>query len=203
VQVQVGSQVSGQLKEILVDFNSEVKQGQLIAGIDPETFEHKVRQVQADVDAARSKCSDAASQYQCAARRSIVRRDRSGKDRGQAAVERHRDQAQRRKEQTVAASLQAPELFIIAGNLTNMQVDASIDKSDIGRIRNGQKARSTVDAFSGRIFDGRSKQIGNVAQNGSNVVAYIVKVSAANPKGELLPGMTAKCASLPITAAGC
>jgi HlyD family secretion protein len=95
------------------------------------------------------------------------------------------------KEQTVAASLQAPELFIIAGNLSNMQVDASIDESDIGHIRNGQKARSTVDAFSGRIFDGRSKKIGNVAQNGSNVVAYIVKVSAANPKGELLPGMTA------------
>jgi HlyD family secretion protein len=191
VQVQVGSQVSGQLKEILVDFNSEVKQGQLIAGIDPETFEYKVSQVQADVDAARSKCSDAASQYQCAARRSIVRRDRSERTAVRPPLNGIVIKRSVEKEQTVAASLQAPELFIIAGNLTNMQVDASIDESDIGRIRNGQKARSTVDAFSGRIFDGRSKQIGNVAQNGSNVVAYIVKVSAANPKGELLPGMTA------------
>ena len=55
VSVQVGSQVSGQLKEVLVDFNSLVKKGQLIARIDPETFEYKVRQAQADVDAARAQ----------------------------------------------------------------------------------------------------------------------------------------------------
>ncbi|NJD33722.1 MAG: biotin/lipoyl-binding protein, partial [Betaproteobacteria bacterium] len=54
VSVQVGSQVSGQIKEILVDFNSPVKSGQLIARLDPETYEHRVRQAQADVDAARA-----------------------------------------------------------------------------------------------------------------------------------------------------
>ncbi|MDP2133935.1 MAG: biotin/lipoyl-binding protein, partial [Sulfuritalea sp.] len=53
VSVQVGSQVSGQIKEILVDFNSPVKSGQLIARLDPETYQHRVRQAEADVDAAR------------------------------------------------------------------------------------------------------------------------------------------------------
>ena len=55
VSVQVGSQISGQIKELYADFNTEVKQGQLIARIDPETFEYKVRQAQADVDAARAQ----------------------------------------------------------------------------------------------------------------------------------------------------
>jgi HlyD family secretion protein len=93
--------------------------------------------------------------------------------------------------QTVAASLQAPELFVIAENLTDMQVDASIDESEIGRIRIGQKATFTVDAFPGRSYEGSVKQIRKAAQNVSNVVTYTVVISAANPSRELLPGMTA------------
>lgn len=264
VSVQVGSQVSGQLKDILVDFNSEVKLGQLIARIDPETFEYKVRQAQADVDAARSQVLT--QQANINAQRAEVnrvdvnltdaQRDLERKqllvDKGfistadrdkaqatynalveqlkiakaQAAVaeantrnaeaivkQREASLAQARidlertaikapvngvvikrsveKGQTVAASLQAPELFIIAENLTDMQVDTAIDESEIGRIRLGQKTTFSVDAFPGRTFEGVVKQIRKAAQTVSNVVTYTVEVSAPNPNKELLPGMTA------------
>ncbi len=264
VSVQVGSQVSGQLKEVLVDFNSEVKQGDLIALIDPQTFEHKVHQAQADVDAARAQILT--QQANIAAQRAEVARaevnaadalrdlelkrqlvekgfiSTAERDKAQAtynalaeqvktakaqagvaaaglrnaeAVVKQREAAlaQARidlgrteirapvngvvikrsveRGQTVAASLQAPELFIIAENLTDMQVDAAIDESEIGRIKEGQKASFTVDAFPGRQFEGKVKQIRKAAQNVSNVITYTVVISAANPNKELLPGMTA------------
>lgn len=264
VSVQVGSQISGQLKDVLVDFNSEVKQGELIARIDPETYETRVRQAQADVDAARAQVmtqeANIAAQRATVAKAEVdlaeARRDLDRKQqlvdkgfisgaerdkaqatynaaveqvntakaqaavaaanaRNAAAVVKQREaalaQAQidlKRTEirapvngvvikrsvergQTVAASLQAPELFIIAENLTDMQVDASIDESEIGRIHIGQKASFTVDAFPGRGFEGTVKQIRKAAQNVSNVVTYTVVITAANPNKELLPGMTA------------
>lgn len=264
VQVQVGSQVSGQLRDVLVDFNSDVKQGQLIARIDPETFEYKVRQSQADVEAARAqvltqqaniavqRATVAKAQVDLAeAKRDLDRKQQlvdkgfiSGAERDKAQATYHaaieqlntaRAQADvaaanarnaeaivKQREaalaqaridlgrteirapvngvvikrsvergQTVAASLQAPELFIIAENLTDMQVDTSIDESEIGRVRIGQKASFTVDAFPGRSFEGAVKQIRKAAQNVSNVVTYTVVISAANPGKELLPGMTA------------
>jgi HlyD family secretion protein len=264
VQVQIGSQVSGQLRDVLVDFNSEVKQGQLIARIDPQTFETRVQQAQADVDAARAQvmtqqANIAASRAALAkaevdlaeAKRDLDRKQQlvdkgfiSGAERDKAqatfnsateqvntaraqtnvsaaglrnaeAVVKQREAAlaQARidlgrteirapvngvvikrsveRGQTVAASLQAPELFVIAENLTDMQVDASIDESEIGRIRIGQKSTFTVDAFPGRSYEGTVKQIRKAAQNVSNVVTYTVVISAANPSRELLPGMTA------------
>ena len=93
--------------------------------------------------------------------------------------------------QTVAASLQAPELFVIAKNLTDMQVETSIDEADIGRIRLGQTAGFTVDAFAGRRFEGEVRQVRKAATVVSNVVTYTVVISAANPDLGLLPGMTA------------
>jgi HlyD family secretion protein len=264
VSVQVGSQVSGQLKEVLVDFNSEVKQGQLIARIDPETFEYKVRQAQADVDAAHAQVMT--QQANIAVQRAVASKAevdlaeaKRDLDRKQQLVDKgfisgaERDKAQAtynaaveqvnttkaqtqvavanarnaealvaqraavlaqakvdlgrtairapvngvvikrsvERGQTVAASLQAPELFIIAENLTDMQVDASIDESEIGRVRIGQKATFSVDAFPGRSFDGAIRQIRKAALNVSNVVTYTVVISAANPSRELLPGMTA------------
>lgn len=264
VSVQVGSQVSGQLKEILVDFNSEVKQGQLIARIDPETFEYKVRQAQADVDAARAQvmiqqanitaqhAEVSKAQVNLAdAKRDLERKQQlvekgfisaAERDKAQAnfnalneqlntakaqtgvaeanvrnsqAVVKQREAAlaQARVDldrtaikapvngivikrsvergQTVAASLQAPELFVIAENLTDMRVDAAVDESEIGRVQLGQKATFTVDAFPGRNFEGAVTQIRKAAQNVSNVVTYTVVISAANPNRELLPGMTA------------
>lgn len=264
VQVQIGSQVSGQLKDVLVDFNSEVKQGELIARIDPQTFETRVEQAQADVDAARAQVmtqqANIAAQRAALAKAEVdLAEAKRDFDRKQQLVDKgfisgaERDKAQAtfnsateqvntaraqsgvaaaglrnaeatvkqrqaalaqakidlgrteirstvngvvikrsvERGQTVAASLQAPELFVIAENLTDMQVDASIDESEIGRIRIGQKSTFSVDAFPGRTYEGIVKQIRKAAQNVSNVVTYTVVISAANPSRELLPGMTA------------
>jgi HlyD family secretion protein len=250
VSVQVGSQVSGQLKEVFVDFNAIVKQGQLIARIDPENFQHRVRQAEADLDAARAavavqraeiaragaNLADAQRDYE--RKKMLVERkfiSSAERDKAQTTLETARAQAQvseaqtrnseamvRQREaqlaqakvdlertairapvdgivvkrsmepgQTVAASLQAPELFIIAKNLTDMQVETSIDEADVGRIRVGQKASFTVDAFPGRSFEGSVMQVRKAAQVVSNVVTYTVVVSAANHDLSLLPGMTA------------
>jgi Spy/CpxP family protein refolding chaperone len=95
------------------------------------------------------------------------------------------------KGQTVAASLQAPELFVIAQNLQDMQVDASIDESDVGRIKSGQKATFTVDAFPGQTFEGAVRQVRKAAQSVANVVTYVAVVGFSNVGDRLLPGMTA------------
>jgi HlyD family secretion protein len=93
--------------------------------------------------------------------------------------------------QTVAASLQAPELFIIARDLSDMQVEAAIDEADIARVRIDQKVTFTIDAFAGRSFEGRVGQIRKAAVSAQNVVTYIVVVAFANPNAAVLPGMTA------------
>ena len=250
VSVQVGSQVSGQIKEILVDFNSPVKENQLIARIDPETFQYRLRQAEADVEAARAalgvqqaevlraKANLAEFERDFERKKLLVEKNfisaaerekaQSVLDAGRAALQvtqsqaknseaqvrqREAQQAQARIDlertaikapvdgivvkrsiepgQTVAASLQSPELFVIAKSLTDMQVETSIDEADVGRIRVGQKASFTVDAFAGRNFEGEVKQVRKAATVVSNVVTYTVVVSAANPELTLLPGMTA------------
>jgi len=250
VSVQVGSQVSGQIKEILVDFNSPVKENQLIARIDPETFQYRLRQAEADVDAARAalgvqqaevlraKANLAEFQRDFERKKLLVEKNfissaerekaQSVLDAGRASLQVAESQARnseaqvRQREaqrgqaridlertaikapvdgivvkrsiepgQTVAASLQSPELFIIAKNLTDMQVETSIDEADVGRIMVGQKASFTVDAFAGRSFSGEVKQVRKAATVVSNVVTYTVVISAANPELTLLPGMTA------------
>ena len=95
------------------------------------------------------------------------------------------------KGQTVAASLQSPELFVIAQNLSDMQVEASVDESDVGRIRTGQRATFTVDAFPGQTFEGSVRQVRKAAQTIANVVTYVAVVGFSNAGGRLLPGMTA------------
>ena len=263
-QVTVGTQVSGQIKDILVDFNSEVKAGQLIAVIDPETFEYRVRSAQADVDAARATVLTAqanvvASRAQVSsaktdlteARRTHERNlmlvdkgfitqsesDKSNalvnttleavkaaeaqvgvsdaqvrsaqanvSQRDAALLQARVDLARTRvtspvngivikrsieRGQTVASSLQSPELFIIARNLQDMQVEAAIDEADVGRIRSGQKATFTVDAFPGQTFEGQINQVRKAATNVANVVTYVAVVTFSNTDGRLLPGMTA------------
>ena len=234
--VQVGSQVSGQIKELFVDFNSAVKQGMLIARIDPETFQYRVRQAEADLEAARSGAGRAEVALINAERdlkrtkelvaRSFVSpaeldRAQSTYDLAAAELKTARAVVQQRNAalasarvdlsrteirapvdgvvikrtvdvgQTVAASLQAPELFVIAKDLRDMQVETSIDEADVGRIRVGQRASFTVDAFPGRPFAGEVKSVRKAAQNVQNVVTYIAIISAGNERGELLPGMTA------------
>jgi HlyD family secretion protein len=93
--------------------------------------------------------------------------------------------------QTVAAALQAPTLFTIAQDLTRMQVEASVDEADIGRIRAETPVTFTVDAFPGQVFTGTVSQIRKAPQVAQNVVTYTVVVAVANPAARLVPGMTA------------
>lgn len=93
--------------------------------------------------------------------------------------------------QTVAASFQTPTLIKIAQDLSKMQIDTSFAEADIGKIKVGQKAKFSVDAFSGRNFEGTVKQLRLNPTVTSNVVTYNVVVSVDNPEQILLPGMTA------------
>ncbi len=292
ITVQVGSQTSGQIKELHADFNSPVKKGQLIARIDPETFEAKVGQAKAELEAARAAVLNQQAQVERAhadvenaraaragakaqtakarvavldAKRDLDRKSdlfnkeliaQSDKDTAQAAYDsalaqldavRAQEQALtsairaveaqlkvaeaqlqsalaqvRQKEaalrqaqvdlehtiirspvdgvvvsrnvdvgQTVAASLQAPTLFTIAQDLTQMQVDTNVDEADISQIRLGQRATFTVDSFPGQTFSGEAVQIRKAPQVIQNVVTYDVVIPAHNPDLKLLPGMTA------------
>ena len=92
--------------------------------------------------------------------------------------------------QTLATGLEAKTLFIIAGNLDSMEINARINESDIAGIKDGQDATFTVDAFPGRVFSAKVKQIRMAPQVISNVVTYTVVLTTANPDGILLTGMT-------------
>jgi HlyD family secretion protein len=93
--------------------------------------------------------------------------------------------------QTVAAALQAPTLFTIARNLSDMRVYAAISEADIGAVRTGQRALFTVESYPGRTFEGHVLEIRKAPQTVQNVVTYTVVISAPNPGGLLFPGMTA------------
>jgi HlyD family secretion protein len=93
--------------------------------------------------------------------------------------------------QTVAASMQAPTLFVLARELAEMQVNASIAESDIGRIQPGQSASFRVDAYPGEIFTGRVSQVRLEPVVQQNVVSYVTTISVPNPALKLKPGMTA------------
>jgi HlyD family secretion protein len=93
--------------------------------------------------------------------------------------------------QTVASSFQTPTLFLIARDLTKMQVDTNVSESDIGDIRSGQSAAFTVDAFPGREFEATVGQVRQAPITVQNVVTYDVVVEVANPEMQLKPGMTA------------
>ena len=93
--------------------------------------------------------------------------------------------------QTVAASLSAPVLFVLAQDLAQMEILASVDESDIGQIAEGQKVHFTVQAYPDRLFEGTVRQVRLEATTRENVVTYSVVVAVGNEDGSLLPGMTA------------
>jgi HlyD family secretion protein len=95
--------------------------------------------------------------------------------------------------QTVAASLQAPTLFLIAEDLRKMQVDTSVAEGDIGKLQTGMKATFTVDAYPNERFTGTVRQVRNNPQTVQNVVTYDAVIDVANPNLKLKPGMTANC----------
>jgi HlyD family secretion protein len=91
----------------------------------------------------------------------------------------------------VAASLNTPQLFLIANDLAHMQILASVDESDIGVIRDGQPVRFSVQAYPNVTFQGKVQQVRLQSATVENVVNYTVVVAVENPEGKLLPGMTA------------
>lgn len=278
ITVQVGTQVSGTIAGLFVDYNSPVKKSMLIARIDPATFEAKVNQAKADLESARAavlnqRAAVVKSEADVAtARANVVRQDvalRDAKVKADARVrlfqeggisQEERDSARatldsaqaqleavqaslrasqaaldvtraqlvaaeatvQQKEaalaqaqvdlnntyirapvdgivvsrnvdvgQTVAASLQAPTLFLIAQDLTKMEVDTNVDEADIGRVALDQEATFTVDSYPGQVFRGRIVQIRQAPQVVQNVVTYITVVAVSNPDLKLKPGMTA------------
>jgi len=93
--------------------------------------------------------------------------------------------------QTVAASLQAPTVFVIAEDLAKMQVDTSVAEADVGRLRASMAATFTVDAYPSEVFQGTVRQIRNAPQTVQNVVTYDAVIDVGNPDLKLKPGMTA------------
>jgi HlyD family secretion protein len=146
---------------------------------------------QAEVDAAEAQFKSAAAQVQQARAalsqvQTNLRYTKIISPIDGIVVERQYDVGQ-----TVAASFQAPTLFQIAQDLTKMQVQADVDQSDIGRVRVGQIARFNVDAYPENEFRGRISQIRYNALVNQNVVTYPVIIEVDNPKGQLMPKMTA------------
>jgi HlyD family secretion protein len=292
VTVQVGSQVSGIINRLLVDYNSPVTEGQVIAQIDPAPFETRVSQARASLSGAQAavQVAQATVENNRAAVETARANTASAKaniDKSKVAVADARRTLERNKEllrqsliaqseldaaqtaydsgvsqlrlaeaqhdaslgqiksataqarlaeaqhgaalaqveqakatlraaeldlahttirspvngivvsrsvdvgQTVAASLQAPILFLIAQDLTQMQVDTNVSEADIGRISVGQTATFTVDAYPNSPFTGKVSQVRNAPITVQNVVTYDAVVQVANPEMKLRPGMTA------------
>ncbi len=264
VNVLVGSQVSGTIKALYADFNSQVKQGQVIAQIDPAIFEAQVEQGRANVLNAQANLLNAQANFANAkanltkadvavldAKRTVDRNlplvekkviaqatmdtaqtnydtAVAQRDVANAQVESAKSQIESFKAQveqtkaalkvaetnlryatirspvngtvisrnvdvgqTVAASLQAPTLFTIAKNLTEMQVDSNVSEADVGRIIVGQEATFTVDAYPDKIFRGKVSEIRNAPIIVQNVVTYDVVIVVENKDLKLKPGMTA------------
>ncbi len=262
--IDVGSQVSGQVAEVLVDYNSRVSKDDVIAVIDPTPFEARLEIAEADLAQAkasvmmqeasleqlRADLSGAKAGFKeveqdlerqqalfnrQAVSASVVDRALASRDQAAARIESLLAQIKRQKAQmliseaqllariaglrerkteldntiirspvegivisrsvdpgqTVAASLQAPILFTIAQDLTQINLEVSIDEADIGRVREGQKVRFTVDAYPERAYSGSVYQIRKQPVETSNVVTYVIIVSSRNDDDSLLPGMTA------------
>ncbi|HZD93312.1 MAG TPA: efflux RND transporter periplasmic adaptor subunit [Candidatus Sulfotelmatobacter sp.] len=257
--VQVGSQVSGSISKLYVDFNSHVKKGQLIAQIDPALFEGAISQAKADLENARANLAVAVANTAKARASEVQTRtdyERSlglekqgvvsqqnldvAKANAESAAaqvaaalaqeEQARAQVQQKRAavqvaqtnldyttihapidgtvvarnvdvgQTVAASLQAPTLFVIAQDLTKMQVYAKTDESDVGQIRRGQRITFKVDAYPRDTFTGTVSQVRMNSTVVQNVVTYDTIIDFSNPELKLFPGMTAYV-SIPVATA--
>jgi HlyD family secretion protein len=220
--VEVGTQVSGLLSGIYVDFNDRVEKGDLLAQIDPSLLQQTVRSAEASlarntaevehsrrnlaraVELLESKVVAAAevetAQYQADVAEASFKQAQVALEQAHRNLEYTRIMApvdgvviQRAVDvgQTVAASMSAPVLFLIAQDLSEMEILASVDESDIGRIHPGQEVRFTVQAYPEEKFLGEVRQVRLQSKVVENVVTYSVAIGVDNPTGRLLPGMTA------------
>ena len=222
VLISVGTQVSGTVRKLFVDFNDKVKKGQPLLELDDALVSASERQSAANVVNAQAALdlaqANEARIKQLFAQEYVSRQEydqamQSLKSaRAQLALARAQNERDRANVnftvirspvdgvvidrvvdigQTVAASFQTPTLIKIAQDLSEMRIDTSFAEADIGNIKEGQKARFTVDAFPNRSFVGDVQQIRLNPTNTQNVVTYNVRINVANPDQQLLPGMTA------------
>jgi HlyD family secretion protein len=201
--VQVGTQVSGQVSAIYADFNSKVKKGQLIARIDPTLQQTqgdyaREKQLHDSGFATDPEFETAQLNYQVAVangKSAQIALDKAKQNLAYTFIDAPIDGIVVERDvdvgQTVAASLSAPQLFVIANDLSQMQILATVDESDIGQIRNGQPVTFTVQAYPGQTFTGTVRQVRINPATVNNVVNYTAVIAVANPDARLLPGMTA------------
>lgn len=220
--VSVGTQVSGTITDLYVDFNDRVEAGQILMRLDDALLRAALQQSEANYASAQSALRLAQSDVERIAplakdgfvsQQELDRSQQALKD-AQAKVAQTNAQVKKDRTnldyavirspvsgvvvsravdagQTVAASFNTPELFKIARDLREMQIDAYFSEADIGQIVVGTPVSFRVDAFSGRRFAGIVKQIRLNPKNESNVVSYNVVVNVDNADQKLLPGMTA------------
>jgi len=220
--VEVGTQVSGILEHLYVDFNDDVKKGQLLAKLDETPLMTQLEQSQAQVDQAQAQLTYnestylrlkplyekdliAQSDYDQAVfnyenSKASLNNAKSALDRAQvnlayATITSPIDGVVLNRAveegQTVAASFNTPTLFTIVNDLTRMEVHASVDEADIGKVQLGQRVEFTVDAYSDLKFEGSVSQVRLQPVTTNNVVTYVVILNAPNPDKKLMPGMTA------------
>ncbi len=220
--VLVGCQVSGTISKIYVDYNSIVKAGELIAELDPSTYQ--VQMAQAEANLANAKANLELQQVEAKRESQLFTNNLvSGSDydtaiatlhEAQASVELNQAQVNMAKVnlgyckiyspvdgivivnnievgQTVAASFNTPELFQIANNLKQMQIDSSVAEADVGGVFEGQEVDFTVDAYPYRTFSGTVTQVRNSPTTVNNVVTYDCVIGVTNSDYKLKPGMTA------------
>jgi HlyD family secretion protein len=237
--IQVGTYVSGVIQQVLCDYNTRVKKGQLCARIDPRPYQMSVDQARANLSAAKAQLDKDQTALDYArltynrnvelSGRGIVTQDavdsaKSTFEGAQAQVALDKTTIEQRtaalnaaeinlgytdivspvdgtvivrnvtQGQTVAASFQTPTLFVIATDLTKMQVDANVAEGDIGKVHTGATASFTVEAFPDHRFEGTVTAVRQAPQSVQNVVTYDAVISVPNPDLLLKPGMTATCA---------
>lgn len=220
--VAVGTQESGTIAKVYVDFNSMVKKGQLLAELDKSLLNASVSQFEGSLAAAQSQVvfekanfdrqqilyntgaiskadyESAEYQYQSAVGSvsSIASQLRGAKQNlAYASIYSPIDGTVLSRNvsagQTVASSFSTPTLFIIARDLTKMQVVAAVDEADIGNVMNGQNVTFSVDAFPTNVFEGTVQDVRLNPTTSANVVTYSTIIAAPNQAKQLKPGMTA------------
>ncbi len=220
--VTVGTQVSGIVSHLYVDYNSVVKKGQVIAELDRTNLISELNTAKANLTSAQSTANYELSnynRYKTLYEKGLVSADEY--ESAQLSYQKAKEQVNTSREsvrkaqtnlgyatitspidgvilsksveegQTVAASFNTPELFVIAQDLTDMRVIADIDEADIGGVKEGQRVSFTVDAFPDDHFEGQVTQVRQQATTESNVVTYEVVISAPNKDLKLKPGLTA------------
>lgn len=238
VLVEVGSQVSGKIEKIYVDFNSKVKKGDILAELDQSQLKAKIEQneanyqnAQASLERAKIALEIAQKKYERALslyEKNLISYEEKEQAEAsylqaksdliaqQARTEQAKSQLEASKVdlgyaiirspidgvvisrninvgQTVAASFQAPKLFEIANDLTKMEVECLVDEADVGKVKEGQKVKFTVEAYQNETFNGVVRQVRYSAQTVQNVVSYSAIIDVDNSSLKLLPGMTATC----------